>query len=262
LNTGKVLHVKNQFMYTPYFIDQPQPEITQLAQADWQDNNADLSSDDRYARMASLNENLATFVAEAARAGDRPVSVNGDCCVAIGMLAGLQRAQIDPLLVWLDAHGDFNTAETSPSGFIGGMPLAMIVGRGDQTLMEQVGAKPLPEEQVILADGRNLDVVEAVEVHSSKMHHLNYIEELLKYDLGEHPIYVHFDTDILNPNDAPAMVYKTDGGPSTEALKAVMKHLASTGKVVAVSMTVWDMPNDNDEKTKQACLTCFSALVG
>jgi arginase len=256
------MNVRNQFMYTPYFIDQPQPEITQLAEADWQDNNADLSSDDRYARMASLNENLATFVAEAVAAGDRPVSVNGDCCVAIGMLAGLQRARIDPLLIWLDAHGDFNTAETSPSGFIGGMPLAMMVGRGDQKLMELAGVKPLPEEQVILADGRNLDVVEGVEVHSSKLHHLNYIEELLKHDLGDRPIYVHFDTDVLNPSDAPAMVYASEGGPSTDTLKAVMKYLASTGKVVAASMTVWDMENDHDKQSQAASMACFNALVG
>src|SRR6185369_11821225 len=166
---------------------------------------------------------------ETVSAGDRPVSVNGDCCVAIGMLAGLQRARVDPLLIWLDAHGDFNTFETSPSGFIGGMPLAMIVGRGEQKLMELADAKPLPEEQVILTDGRNLDVIEGVEVTASKMHHVNYIDDLLKLDLGDRPIYVHFDTDILNPNDAPAMVYAAEGGPTSDSLNSVMKHLASTG---------------------------------
>ncbi len=256
------LNVQNRFMYTPFFIDQPQPEIAHLAQKDWQANQPEMSSDDRYTRMAALNENLADFVVETIVAGDRPISVNGDCCVAIGMLAGLQRARIDPLLIWLDAHGDFNTAETSPSGFIGGMPLAMMVGRGEQKLMELAGTKPLPEDQVILSDGRNLDVVEGVEVRSSKLHHLNYIEDLVKYDFADRPIYVHFDTDILNPTDAPAMAYAAEGGPTLDALTAVMKYLASTGKVVAVSMTVWDMANDTDKKTQAACLACFDALVG
>lgn len=254
--------MQNQFMYTPYFIDQPEPEISQLAQANWKANKPDMSSDDRYTRMAALNENLAEFVRETVAAGDRPVSVNGDCCVAIGMLAGLQRARIDPLLIWFDAHGDFNTFETTPSGFIGGMPLAMMVGRGDQSLMERAGSKPLPEDQVILTDGRNLDVVEGVEVRSSKIHHVNYIDDLLKQDFGDRPLYVHFDSDILNPNEAPAMAYVAEGGPSVETLKGIMSQLAKTGKVAAVSMTVWDMPNDKDKKTQQACLACFDALVG
>jgi len=249
-------------MYTPYFIDQPQPEIAKLAQPHWKANQPDMSSDDQYTRMSALNENIAEFVRETVAAGDRPVSVNGDCCVAIGMLAGLQRARIDPVLIWLDAHGDFNTFETTPSGFIGGMPLAMMVGRGEQKLMELVGAKPLPAEQVVLTDGRNLDVVEGVEVRSSKVHHVNYIDDLMKQDFGDRPLYVHFDTDILNPNEAPAMAYVAEGGPSVESLKAIMRQIASTGKVAAISMTVWDMPNDKDNKTQQACLACFNALIG
>ncbi|MEP6985601.1 MAG: arginase family protein [Chloroflexota bacterium] len=253
--------MQNQFMYTPFFIDQPQPDIAKLAQSDWKANQPDLSHDDQYSRMSALNETLSAFVAETVMAGDRPVSVNGDCCVTIGMLAGLQRARIDPLLIWLDAHGDFNTFETSPSGFIGGMPLAMLVGRGEQKLMELAGAKPLPEDQVILTDGRNLDVVEGVEVTASKVQHVNYVDDLLKLDLGDRPIYVHFDTDVLNPNDAPSMVYATEGGPSTKALIAVMKHLASTGRVVAASMTVWDMGKDTDKKTQAACMACLEALV-
>ncbi len=254
--------MQNRFMYTPFFIDQPQPQIAHLAQAEWQVNQPEFNSDDRDTCMAALNENLADFVAETINAGERAVSVNGDCCVAIGMLAGLQRAHIDPVLIWLDAHGDFNTVETSPSGFIGGMPLAMMVGRGDQKLMELAGAKLLPEDQVILADGRNLDLLEGVEVTASKAQHINYVDDLLKVDLGDRPIYVHFDVDILNPNDAPAMLYVAEGGPTLDALKTVMKYLANTGKVVAVSMTVWDMQNDKDKKTQEACLACFETLVG
>ena len=253
--------MQNRFMYTPFLIDQPQPEIAKLAQADWKANEPDVSHDDRYTRMSALNENLAAFVTETVIAGDRPVSVNGDCCVTIGMLAGLQHAQLDPLLIWLDAHGDFNTFETSPSGFIPGMSLAMIVGRGEQKLMTLAGAKPLAEDQVILTDGRNLDLVEGLEVTASKVQHINYADDLLKVDLGDRPIYVHFDTDILNPSDAPALLYATEGGPKLDALKAVMKHLASTGKVVAVSMTVWDMANDKDQQTQEACLACLDALV-
>src|SRR6478609_4211835 len=100
----EVLNVQNQFMYTPFFIDEPQPDIARLAQEDWKANQPDLSQDDQYSRMSALNEGLAAFVTETVTAGDRPISVNGDCCVTIGMMAGLQRAGVDPLLIWLDAH--------------------------------------------------------------------------------------------------------------------------------------------------------------
>lgn len=140
--------------------------------------------------------------------------------------------------------------------------MAMLVGRGEQKLMALTNVKPLPEGQVILCDGRNLDLLEGVEVTASKVQHINYVDDLLKVDLDDRPLYVHFDTDVLNPNDAPAMVYAAEGGPTLDALKSVMQYLASTGKVAAASMTVWDMSNDKDKKTQDACMACFEALVG
>ncbi len=58
----------------------------------------------------------------------------GDCVASLGVAAGLQRAGIEPSVAWLDAHGDFNTWETTPSGFMGGMPLAVLAGLGDQSI--------------------------------------------------------------------------------------------------------------------------------
>jgi arginase len=72
------------------------------------------------------------------------VSIAGDCVATMGVLAGLHDAGITPTLIWFDAHGDFNTWETTPSGFLGGMPLAMIVGRGEQTMPHGWAGDPLP----------------------------------------------------------------------------------------------------------------------
>src|SRR5512136_997268 len=98
--------------------------------------------------MSVLHQPLAEFTAQTVLHGDRPVSLAGDCCTPLGVLAGLQQAGLVPVLLWLDAHGDFNTWETTPSGFLGGMPLAMLVGRGDQTMAQAVGLRPLPESRV------------------------------------------------------------------------------------------------------------------
>ncbi|NIS82127.1 MAG: hypothetical protein GTO14_18395 [Anaerolineales bacterium] len=93
--------------------------------------------------MSILHESLAARVAESVRDGSLTLSIAGDCCTTIGVLAGLQRADVSPLLVWFDAHGDFNTWDTTPSGFLGGMPLAMLAGIGDQTMPEAVGLRSI-----------------------------------------------------------------------------------------------------------------------
>ncbi|HSR15845.1 MAG TPA: arginase family protein, partial [Gemmatimonadales bacterium] len=114
-------------------------------------------------RMAVLYDHLAAWVA----GHDRPLVYAGDCMAAIGMLAGLQRRGIDPALLWFDAHGDFHTWETTRSGFLGGMPLAMLTGRGEQTVVAGAGLRPLPDERVVLVDARDLDPGEEEAVAAS-----------------------------------------------------------------------------------------------
>jgi arginase len=137
--------VPNHFILTPFVLDQPSPDLEILAQSGWTINRPNLSDGNLQYRLSALHQPLADLVAQTVASGHRPVSIAGDCCTAIGVLAGLQRAGQDPTLIWLDAHGDFNTWETTSSGFLGGMPLAMVVGRGEQTRVNAVGLRPLPE---------------------------------------------------------------------------------------------------------------------
>jgi arginase len=190
------------------------------------------------------------------------VSLAGDCCIAIPVLAGLQRAGIDPTLIWFDAHGDFNTWETTPSGFLGGMPLAMLVGRGEQRMSKAVGLRSLPEDQIILTDARDLDPGEGEAVAGSQITHLPDTAALLSYPLPDRPIWIHFDTDILRPEDASAMNYLTPGGPDVETLKAVFKDLAGTGRVIAVSVSAWNPDLDSDGKSRKVCMELLEILLG
>ena len=105
------------------------PGLEALACPSWRVNRPVLPEGDPRDRMAIVHEAIAAWVEETLKRGRRPVSIAGDCCTSIGVLAGLQRAGVHPTLIWFDAHGDFNTPETTPSGFLGGMPLAMITGR-------------------------------------------------------------------------------------------------------------------------------------
>jgi arginase len=176
-------------------------------------------------------------------------------------MAGLQKAGIGPLFIWFDAHGDFNTWDTTPSGFLGGMPLAMIAGLGEQSMPNAVGLQAVEHEDIILTDGRDLDPGEMELVSGSGILHLTDPMILLEYDFPDKPIYVHFDTDILNPLDAPAMNYLVKGGPRAEELAKVFRHIAQTGQVTAISVSSWNPELDEDGRSKETIMGLLQEFV-
>ncbi len=253
--------MKNRFILTPFFLDQAMPGLEPLVQANWLVNDPRLPEGTPQIRMSALYESLADLVSSTIGQGELPVSVAGDCCTSLGVLAGLQRAGLNPTLIWFDAHGDFNTWETTPSGFLGGMPLAMLVGRGEQTIMVQVGTKPLPEEMVILSDGRDLDPGEREALADSNIVHLKKATDLLDYELPSGPIWVHFDTDVIDANIAPAMNYPVAGGPSEAELHQIFSSLAGTGQISAVSMSTWNPELDQNGKSRAVSMGLLSNLL-
>ncbi len=254
--------MENRFILTPYFLDEPMPGLEALAEPGWQINKQDLSEAEQQLRMARLYEALAAKVAENLTSGFRPISIAGDCCSTIGVAAGLQRAGIEFLLIWLDAHGDFNTWETTPSGFLGGMPLAMLVGRGEQTMPEEVGLLSLPEKRILLTDARDLDPEEKTALLESEIVRLTSVDDLIRHTLPELPIYLHLDVDIIDPGEAPAMNYLAPGGPSVDELQEAFRYLARTGNVKAVSMSSWNPELDSDERTREVCMSLLDTLLG
>jgi arginase len=254
--------LKNQVILTPFFLDEGLPELESLAHSGWIINKPTLPAGQKQARMSSIYKSLADFVSEAISADVRPVSIAGDCCTTIGVLAGLQYAGINPLLIWLDAHGDFNTWQTTPSGFLGGMPLAMIVGRGEQTMPEAVNLNPLLESQVILTDARDLDPGERKSVNESVIVHLPNVETLLEHPLPARPIYIHFDTDVVSSQESPAHKYPAQGGPTASVMHSVFNRLAQTDQVVAVSISTWNPELDKDKRSENISMALLQALVG
>lgn len=220
-----------RYISVPYFIGEsmpdfvvPEPHITV---------EPPLPDGTPQQRMAVLYRDLADVVSTT----EHPCVYAGDCLATIGVLAGLQRRGVDPTVVWFDAHGDFHTWETTPSGFLGGMPLAMLVGRGEQTIMVGVGASPIDEADVILVDGRDLDPTEPV--GQSRLAHVpvGSVNGVLP---AEGPLYVHIDVDVVDPSDMPAVNYPAPGGPSLESVASALRSIASTGRVVACSISSWN----------------------
>lgn len=253
--------MQNNYMLTPYFLDKVTSGLDELLMPGWQVNRPALSPGEMQTRLVTLFKPLAAFVAETLEQGNRPVSVAGDCCTALGVLAGLQQAAVTPTLIWFDAHGDFNTWETTPSGFLGGMPLAMAVGLGEQTMLDGLGLRPFSPANVILTDARDLDPGERTLVETSGITHLPDITALLDYPLPAGPLYIHFDTDITDPAEVPAMNYPAPGGPSSETVRRVFRHLADTGNVVAVSLSSWNPDLDENGRSRMLCMDLLNELL-
>jgi len=185
-------------------------------------------------RMAVLYDEVAEAVSQTSL----PVVYAGDCLSIIGVTGGLQRRGIDPTVVFFDAHGDFHTWETTASQFLGGMPLAMLSGRGEQTILEGVRVEPVDDDRIWLVDGRDLDPGEDEAVERSGIHHVSV--RWITDDPPPGDLYVHVDVDVVDPLEMPAVNYPTPNGPSVEAIVRAVGALHATGRVRAFSISSWN----------------------
>ena len=207
----------------------------------------DLTEETEMTRMAEL----APFVVDAIDADALPVVYAGDCCIIIPVVSALQQRGLDPVVVFYDAHGDFNTWDTTESGFIGGMPLAMITGRGEMTIAEACGMRTVPDEDAFLVDGRDLDRDEAVLLADSGVHQVDNAD-IAEAVPADRPLYVHVDVDVVDPIDMPAVNDLAPGGPGAEDVAGSVKALAETGRVVAFSVSAWNPALEGADQSEAA----------
>ena len=187
-------------------------------------------------RMIALFRALADGVA----AGDVRRVYSGDCMAPLGVLAGLERRGIRPFIVWLDAHGDFNTWETTPSGYIGGMPLAILVGKEERRMLDGIGLETIAENRILLSDAREVDPREGVALSRSAVR-IARLEELPGLIPQEGPIYLHLDLDVVRPSQMPALRYPAAGGPTLDQVGDFIEGLAKTGRLVCATIgCTWD----------------------
>ena len=188
-----------------------------------------------------------------------PIIFASDCIASLGVLKGLEAH--NPALIWYDAHGDFNTEETTPSNFLGGMPLAWLVGDGDQKYMTGADVKPLAQTDVIMTDGRDLDPEEAIRVENSEITHIKRIEKLLRAPLPEKPLWIHCDTDVVDIDDLPGMNYPAPDGPSLEMTCMTIKRVANDANCIGLSLSLWNDSLPNGGKALAGTLKLVRAFV-
>jgi arginase len=179
-------------------------------------------------------------VDDALAAGQFPALVSGDCSVALTTLPAVARHRPDAKVLWLDAHGDYNTPDTTPSGFLGGMCLAGACGRWDAGL----GQEPVPPDRLVLCGIRDLDGGEREALEKGRVTVIGAALETLVYvvnALDDAPVYVHLDLDVLDPEVMPAR-YPSDGGLSQEKLYDLLDAVAEASEVVGLEITCLEAP--------------------
>jgi|tagenome__1003787_1003787.scaffolds.fasta_scaffold20977808_2 arginase len=173
----------------------------------------------------------------AAAAAGTPVVVMSECTLVPPVLAAVRERHPGVALVWVDAHGDLNTPETTPSGFLGGMPFAMLLGWCFDDWRRLSGLEPpLPEERAVLVGGRDLDPGERESVDGSRIHESDDAAEALAALPPDAPLYVHVDTDVLDPSLTPDAGFPAPGGWNVERMRTEVAALGASGRVVALSI--------------------------
>ncbi len=228
-------------------------------------------------RMALANANFADVVREGLQDGLITIGLEANCNDLLGMLAGLKYDADGNArrvgLVFIDAHGDFNTPETTLSGMLGGMPVAVAAGHALHNIRKTTGlAEPLPMTHIVWGGVRDLDPLEAdrFDQYEAQQFSVQDIRELsanLKKQVNDladrvDAIYVHIDMDVLDPAEVPGHDLAVTDGPSSKDLAAALALMFENPKTAALGIASTPSFNlDPDGVSRQAALNLIEGAI-
>ncbi|OLB86580.1 MAG: hypothetical protein AUI12_08675 [Acidobacteria bacterium 13_2_20CM_2_57_6] len=227
-------------------------------------------------RLALANGDLAKIVADERRNGHFPVGLLANCSSILGMLSGLQHSgpTAKPLrvgMVFVDAHGDFNTPETTLSGMLGGMPVAIASGQCLTRMRLKAGLEPpLPTRYIVEICVRDTDPLEQELLDRSEIQQLT-LEDVRTRSSNLHGamkrlsdatdvIYIHVDMDGLDPREVPGHPLTVPGGPTSIELAAALTEMFKYEKVAAFGVA--STPYGEKDKTGISRQAAYNLILG
>jgi arginase len=227
-------------------------------------------------RLALANGELAKRVAEERHSGSLPVGLLANCSSILGMLSGLQHSgpTAKPLrvgMVFIDAHGDFNTPETTLSGMLGGMPVAVAAGQCLTRLRMKTGLEPaVPTRHIVEICVRDTDPLEQELLDRSEIQQLTLEDvrtrsaalhrEMQRLSDATDVIYIHVDMDALDPREVPGHPLTVPGGPSSAELAAALTEMFKYEKAAAFGVA--STPYGEKDKTGVSRQAAYNLILG
>lgn len=201
-----------------------------------------------------------------------PLMLGGDHCMSIGTLAAITARHENLGVIWYDAHGDLNVPETSPTGNIHGMPLAVNLGLG-HSLLTNIVKKKLDPKNVVLIGSRDLDegeraLIKRLGIKVFTMHEVDKLgmatvmQQTLHYLAHTDGIHLSLDLDGLDPMECPGVGTPVIGGLSYRESHLAMEMLAESGRVTSAEFVEVNPILDERNKTAQVAVALMASLFG
>ena len=208
---------------------------------------------------------LADGVLISLREGALPFVVGGECTLIAGALSGALTAEPELSLVYLDAHGDFNTLATTPSHYIAGMVLAHLCGRSVAPLLFP-GARKIAEDRVALVGARALDAGERDNLERSRVLRIQFDRERTDGSsviawARRRRVWLHLDVDVIDPGELPAVAFAAVGGPSMAAVGDLLRQLAGVVDLRGVSLCGYDARADGERTLVRPIVDLVAAMM-
>jgi arginase len=207
-------------------------------------------------------DELAQLVRAHIQSGSLPIILGGDHSIALGSVSGSANARGPVGVIWFDAHGDFNTTETSPSGNIHGMILGALCGYGDARLVNVAGGGPhLDPQHVAIVGARDLDPQEKELLRAAGVHVLtmtdidrrgmgNVTQEAIEFASdGTNGLHISFDLDVVDPTEAPGVGTPVPGGITYREAHLAMELIAETKLLTSLDLVEVNPILDRENRT-------------
>lgn len=212
--------------------------------------------------VVDVCEQLAATVERHCGPDDFPLVIGGDHSIALGSIAGVVRARGPVGVIWIDAHADFNTPESTPSGNIHGMPLAALVGIGEKRLVELGGiGRKVDSTRVVIIGSRDLDPGEKaflreVGVNVFTMKEIDRLglaavmEQAIELATRDtNGLHISFDMDAVDPDYAPGVGTRVAGGLTYREAHLSLELIADSGKMTSLEIVEVNPTLDRENRT-------------